>query len=215
MDLQIECQAQPTLAQVFKRIVDITIAFTGLIVLSPVFFLIAILIKLESQGPAIFRQLRVGQDGCLFVLYKFRTMREADQDQPDESFVEGAEDRIKFNLYQKISDHPRLTFIGRILRRSSLDELPQLWNVLNGEMSVVGPRPILPEQKTLYGKALINYIQLRPGITGFWQVSGRNRLSFLERVSCDEFYFCNQSLGLDFVILVRTVWVVLSQEGAY
>jgi lipopolysaccharide/colanic/teichoic acid biosynthesis glycosyltransferase len=215
VDIQIECQAQLPLAQVFKRVIDVTVALASLAILSPLLLFIAGLIRIESQGSVIFRQLRVGKGGVLFTLYKFRTMREPDNGRSDESFIEHEEDRLKFSLYQKLATHPRLTTVGRILRRTSLDELPQLWNVINGEMSLVGPRPFLPEQTQLYGPPYVDYIQMRPGITGLWQVSGRNKLSFFERVDCDEYYFCHQSLGFDFVILVKTIWVVICQDGAY
>jgi exopolysaccharide production protein ExoY len=115
----------------------------------------------------------------------------------------------------KIRNDPRITPVGRFLRKFSLDELPQLWSVLKGDMSLVGPRPFLPEQRDLYGAGYPSYCQVRPGLTGLWQVSGRNRLSFIQRAALDGYYLANWSILLDLVILMRTVWVVARQDGAY
>ena len=200
---------------VFKRAFDFTLACFGLVLLSPLFGVIILLVRASSAGRAFYKQGRVGTGGDTFQIIKFRTMREgADQESPLDTVAEPSS-RISWKTYQKLLDDPRLTKIGRILRKTSLDELPQLVNVVKGEMSLVGPRPILPDQIDYYGPSFEDYLEMRPGMTGLWQVSGRNRLSFEERVRIDRDYFKNWSLSLDFRILAKTLAVVLRGDGAY
>ena len=184
-----------------KRVFDMSSAALGLVLLSPIFLLIAVLIKLDSHGPVFYLQERAGLEGCRFTVVKFRTM------------VDGAE-RIGSGLYVTRDDH-RITRVGRILRRFSLDELPQLWNVLGGEMSVVGPRPALPYQAVYYTQRETRRLAMRPGITGWSQVCGRNALSWPQRIEKDVWYVDQFSLGLDARILFRTVRVCLRGEGLY
>ncbi len=198
-----------------KRWLDICGATFGLILFCPLFLLIAFLQQLEIPGKVFYRQERVGRDGKRFWLIKFRTMRDCSGEDLDQYFRKGAYTRLEYEIYQKTPDDPRVTRVGRLLRRSSLDELPQLWNVLRGEMSLVGPRPFLPEQLDLYGPAYVDYQKMAPGMTGLWQISGRNKLTFQERVRLDEKYVREWNFRMDIKILLMTPWVVLSQRGAF
>jgi len=183
-----------------KRLLDTFLAFIVLIVLCPCFVLIALLVRLDSPGPALFRQSRVGRKGKLFVLFKFRTMRWGTPDIPTDTMAR-----------QSISPVTRL---GRVLRRTSLDELPQLVNILRGDMSFVGPRPALPTQEFVNeSRRAVGVDTLLPGITGWAQVSGRDALSDVEKVACDRYYRENLSLQLDANIVIRTVAAVFSGRG--
>jgi exopolysaccharide biosynthesis polyprenyl glycosylphosphotransferase len=194
-----------------KRCLDISVALCALIVLSPLLILIAILIAFDSPGPLLHRRYVFGQGGRLFDALKFRTM-----------YVDGAEIleafphlREELNATHKLKDDPRVTMVGRILRRYSLDELPQLFNVLTGDMSLVGPRMITRPEQEKYGKMRLNLFAVKPGITGLWQTSGRSDLSYEERVRIDMYYIRNYSLWLDLMIILKTVPAVLRGHGAY
>ncbi len=198
-----------------KFSIDLAATLIGGLFVLPVIGLIALLIKLDSPGPIFYSQIRIGQGGQHFKAWKFRTMvRNADKALKDylEAHPELQEDWLKD---QKLRRDPRVTRIGRFLRRTSLDELPQLWNILRGEMSLVGPRPIIDEEIPRYGDKFQLYTKVIPGLTGLWQVSGRNNITYEERVSLDAYYVRNWSVWLDVYILLRTVWVVLTGEGAY
>ncbi|PYS90696.1 MAG: hypothetical protein DMF64_14280 [Acidobacteria bacterium] len=209
-------------ARVVKRSLDICVAALTLTLLAPVWLIIALLIKLDSRGPVFYRQERVGMDGRVFLFLKFRTMR-ADADdrahreyqrklimgQPDTNL--GDERRPVYKLHTD----PRVTRVGRVLRRLSLDELPQLLNVLRGDMSIVGPRPPIPYEVEAYELWHRKRLDMKPGLTGLWQVSGRNRLSFDEMVKLDLFYIENWSLLLDLKIILRTLPVMLRGDDAY
>jgi exopolysaccharide biosynthesis polyprenyl glycosylphosphotransferase len=198
-------------ARAFKRMVDVLGAGIGLLVLSPFLLLIAVLIRLDSPGPPLYRQIRVGRDGRLFSVVKFRSMiRDADQHKEEILHLNEAAGPMF-----KIRDDPRLTRMGRFLRRISLDELPQLWNVLRGDMSLVGPRPALPEEVADYTAWQRRRLSTSPGMTGLWQVSGRSDIPFDEMVLLDIYYIENWSPLLDATILVRTVPKVLLGTGAY
>jgi len=201
---------------IFKRSIDIVLSLTTLIVLLPLMLLIALSVKLTSRGPLIYKQARVGRDGRTFTMYKFRTMY------PDGDVVLQALLRScprsaeEWNIYQKLRFDPRITSIGHLLRKTSLDELPQLFNVLFGHMSMVGQRPILPKQIEAYGKEhFAEYIRSRPGITGLWQVSGRNALSFEKRAALGTQYSRQWSNRYDFVLLLKTVPALLKSDDAY
>jgi exopolysaccharide biosynthesis polyprenyl glycosylphosphotransferase len=198
-------------ALVLKRIVDVTGALAGLTLGAPVFGLIALAIRLDSPGPILFRQTRVGIGGRPFELYKFRSMYEGAEAQLEQLRELNETDGPIF----KMRNDPRLTRVGRFLRRTSLDELPQLWNILRGEMSLVGPRPPIPDEVDQYADWHKKRLEVRPGLTGLWQVSGRSLLSFDEMVLLDIYYIENWSLWLDLKILLRTVPHVLSSKGAY
>jgi exopolysaccharide biosynthesis polyprenyl glycosylphosphotransferase len=196
---------------ILKRAMDIVIGGLGALVISPLLAVIAISIRLDSPGPALFRQVRVGRGGRSFTIYKFRSM------------VENAEDVRRYldamneadGPIFKMKDDPRCTRVGRILRRLSLDELPQLYNVLRGEMSLVGPRPALPSEVAQYQDWHKKRLDVSPGMTGLWQVSGRNKLSFDEMVLLDVYYAENWSPTSDLRIILKTVPLVLIGEGAY
>jgi lipopolysaccharide/colanic/teichoic acid biosynthesis glycosyltransferase len=203
-----------SLPEVFRLLRDILLAALGLLLFWPVFLLVSLAIYIDSPGPVLFRQERLGRAGRPFTLLKFRSMR-LDADSLLDAFLEADPGfRLAWQQNQKLWNDPRCTRLGAFLRRSSLDELPQLWNVLRGEMSLVGPRPILPGQQAQYGPLFERYASLRPGLTGLWQVMGRNHLSFAGRIFLDQVYISQRSLLLDAYILLRTIWVVLSGQGA-
>jgi len=204
-----------------KRISDLAIASVTLAILSPFWLLIALLIKLDSQGPVLYAQERVGMDGRIFLVYKFRTMRvDADSEihrEYQRKFIAGHadanvgdDDRPAY----KLRNDPRVTRVGRVLRRLSLDEVPQLFNVLRGDMSVVGPRPPIPYEVEAYELRHRKRLDMKPGLTGLWQVSGRNRLPFEEMVKLDLFYIENWSLLSDLKIVLRTVLVMIRGDGS-
>ena len=196
-----------------KRCVDLVGAAVGLLVASPVMVLIALLVMLESKGPVFFRQGRVGRGGRLFKIFKFRTMVAGAEERRDELLTQSIyPDR---RLFKVVAD-PRLTRIGGFLRRTSLDELPQLFNVLTGEMSLVGPRPPIPSEVELYEAHHYARFDVKPGITGPWQVNGRNKVTDFEQIVALETHYIREwSLLSDIGILFRTAWVVFSMNGAH
>lgn len=202
------------LPRFLKRSFDLVVAGSALLVLSPIFILTALWVKSDG-GPAFFSQPRVGKNGKKFYCYKFRSMRTDAEDYLKhylESHPDAAEEWRK---YQKLRNDVRITKVGHIIRRTSIDELPQLLNVLKGDMSLVGPRPIMPGQEDYYGDDFVYYESVRPGITGPWQVSGRNRLTFSERVLLESCYARNWSLWMDIVILLKTIPALLKSEQAF
>jgi Undecaprenyl-phosphate galactose phosphotransferase WbaP len=202
-------------AGMLKRGLDLLLALPAFIVLSPVFLFIAIAIKLTSSGPVFYAHVRQGRDGKAFEALKFRTMFQNGKCILLEHFQKHPEERAAWQRDQKLKSDPRVTPVGQWLRRYSLDELPQICNVLLGQMSLVGPRPIVSAEIQKYGRGYDLYSRVRPGITGLWQVSGRNNTTYPERVELDEYYVRNWSIWLDAYILVRTVRAVFSAEGAY
>lgn len=196
---------------VLKRLMDITVALVGLILLSPLMLIIALAIKLDSPGPVLFRQVRVGKGEREFVMYKFRSMREGAEEELEKL---EAQNEAAGPLF-KIRQDPRCTRVGRFLRRTSLDELPQLYNVLRGEMSLVGPRPPLPREVARYQPWHRIRLEVAPGMTGLPQVSGRSNLTFDEMAFLDLYYIQNWSPALDILILLRTIPQVLFSNGAY
>jgi exopolysaccharide biosynthesis polyprenyl glycosylphosphotransferase len=203
-----------------KRISDLGIAAVTLALLSPFWLLIALLIKFDSKGPFFYTQERVGMDGRIFVVYKFRTMRmDSDSEihrEYQRKFIAGDAEANVGDANKpayKLRDDPRITRVGRILRRLSIDEVPQLFNVLRGDMSIVGPRPPIPYEVEAYELRHRKRLDMKPGLTGLWQVSGRNRLPFEEMVKLDLFYIENWSLLFDLKIIMRTVMVMLRGDG--
>jgi len=206
-----------------KRVMDLVLAMMVLIITAPVMLLIALLIKLDSPGPVLFKQVRLGHGGRPFIFYKFRTMyHNADpevhrryvqsfiQNQlPNSCSLDGSPSPVF-----KLTQDPRVTRVGRILRRTTLDELPQIFNVIKGEMSLVGPRPPLPYEVQEYQEWHKRRLATIPGITGWWQVRGRSRVPFDEMVRMDLDYISQQSLWLDFKILILTIPAVISGKGA-
>ena len=195
-----------------KRALDIVAAGLGLFVLSPFLLLIALLVKLDSPGPALFKQRRVGLNGREFWMYKFRSMV-VDAEAQLESLKTMNE--VKGGVTFKMAQDPRVTYIGRILRKSSLDEFPQLFNVLCGEMSLVGPRPPLPDEVVLYTPIQKRRLTVTPGCTGLWQINGRSKTTFQRMIELDLEYIENWSLCRDLFIVLKTVRVVLKMEGSY
>lgn len=199
------------LAHLQKVLVDYTIALIAIIVLMPLYALIALLVKLDSQGPVVYRRRVMGVNGHQFDAFKFRTMR------IDGDAILAAHPELKEELERtgKLKDDPRITRIGKILRKTSLDEIPQLINVLRNEMSIVGPRMISPPEMAIYKQMGMNLLTVKPGITGLWQVSGRSDVSYDERIRLDMYYIRNWSIWLDIQLLLRTLPAVLSHRGAY
>ena len=206
----------PLLARhsMLKRSFDVAAALLILIAAAPVMVLLALLVKLDG-GPILFRHRRVGAGGTAFQCLKFRTMV-VDADRAlNDLLARDATARAEWDAEFKLRHDPRITWLGRFLRKSSLDELPQLFNVLAGQMSLVGPRPIVYQEIARYSTKIADYYTCRPGITGLWQVSGRNDVTYAERVALDSRYAREWSLSGDAMILIQTVRVVLFRAGAY
>jgi lipopolysaccharide/colanic/teichoic acid biosynthesis glycosyltransferase len=195
---------------VVKRVTDVLIAVASLVTLSPFMFLIALLIRLTSPGPAVFRQVRCGLNGRRFVFYKFRSMCD-NAEELKSSLMHLNQKSTAF----KISNDPRLTALGRFLRKFSIDEWPQLWNVLKGDMSLVGPRPAVPEEVTMYQNWQRRRLRMRPGLTCLWALAGRDGLDFDTWMKLDMEYIDSWSLGLDWNILLRTIPRALTGRGAH
>lgn len=198
-------------ALLVKRAIDVVGAIFGLIVLAPIFLIAALAVVFTSPGPALFSQKRVGRKGQEFNCYKFRSMQTDAEDQLEHL----SEHNETTGPVFKIRNDPRVTPVGRLLRRSSMDELPQLWNVLRGEMSLVGPRPPIPEEVSQYSMRDLQRLAVKPGITGLWQVSGRSDIDFDTWVEMDLRYIETWSLALDLKLLLLTIPAVFSGKGAY
>lgn len=196
-----------------KRVLDVVVAVALLVVAAPLLAILALAVRLTSPGPALFRQVRVGQAGRPFRILKLRTMADGAEARLDD---EGPLRRayLANNFKVPAAVDPRLTTIGRFLRRTSLDELPQLLNVVRGDMSLVGPRPVVPAELAMYGDAAALYEAVRPGLSGYWQVHGRSTVIGAERIALDEYYLRNRTIWLDLKILARTVPAVVSRRGA-
>jgi len=198
-----------------KRAMDLVMAFTVLTFVSPLLLAIYALLKIFDPGPALFSQLRVGRDGRTFTVYKFRTMRIDAQERLDHLLATDPEAAAEWAKFQKLRHDPRVTILGRILRKSSMDELPQLLNIVRGEMSVIGPRPVTSGEIHRYGAEYPYYTAVRPGVLGLWQVKGRNKLTYPERIAYDVQYVKTWSIWQDIKILFMAVPVVLLGLGAY
>ncbi len=202
------------LPRLMKRIVDIVGSSVGLFVLMPLFAAVALIIRRDG-GPAFFTQPRVGQEGRIFQCYKFRSMRIDAEDALTRTLAEDPAAAEEWNKFQKLKNDVRITKFGEFMRKTSIDELPQLINVLKGDMSLVGPRPCMEGQEDFYAEDFSSYEAVRPGITGPWQVSGRNQLTFKERVSLEAWYARNWSLWLDIVIILKTFPTLLKRGQAF
>lgn len=228
MGVEVKKKVLNPLDTFIKRVMDIIFSFILLILSSPIWLLTMLLIRLDSPGPIFFTQQRVsrkwdqsepvdgntGQVHMIRVL-KFRTMV-MDAEQTLQAYLQAnPQARVEWEQTQKLKHDPRITRVGKWIRMFSVDEIPQFLNVLKGEMSLVGPRPMMIDQIKQYGKDIEVYTSVRPGITGLWQVSGRNNTTFQERAAFDKYYVHNWSVWLDIYILLRTVWVVISRDGAY
>jgi len=197
-----------------KRSIDIVGALTFFILFGPLYLLVALCVGISMGRPVHFWQHRLGASGQRFRFYKFRSMVRDSEHVLDEFLSRNDMARTEWDTFQKLEKDPRITPIGVFIRKLSLDELPQFWNVLKGDMSLVGPRPCMERQRSLYGKGWEHYCAMRPGITGLWQVSGRNRLSYARRVELDVEYVSNWSLWLDIKILLKTVRTVITGDGS-
>lgn len=195
----------------FKRFFDIVLSIIGSVVLSPVILIVFIVIKLDSEGKAIFGHERIGKDMKKIKVYKFRTMYSNSQEIFD-NFTE--EQKQEFYENFKLDNDPRITRVGNFLRKTSLDELPQLFNILKGDMTIVGPRPIVEEEIKKYGNKVEKVFSVLPGLTGYWQANGRSDTTYEERVKMDMHYVQNRSLLLDFKIILKTFISVIKRDGA-
>ena len=199
-----------------KNVFDFSLTAVGTICISPLLVYIAYRIKKEDPGPIFFAHERIGKNGKPFPCYKFRSMVTNSQEMLQQYLTENPAAKEEWEQEFKLKNDPRVTPIGKVLRRTSLDELPQIFNVLQGEMSLVGPRPVIQEElDKYYGETAKLYCTVKPGITGLWQVSGRSDTTYDERVAMDESYINNRSFLGDIVILWKTIGVVALKKGAY
>jgi Undecaprenyl-phosphate galactose phosphotransferase WbaP len=215
LGLEVRCQLINPTHQAIKRIVDLGLILISLPILIPAFLLLMFVIKLDSPGPIFYTQKRVGRDGCDILIWKFRTMMKNAESVLEAILEKDIALRGEWEQNFKLKNDPRVTRVGNFLRRTSLDELPQLCNVLKRDMSLIGPRPIVSEEIPLYGDDFEIFKQVPPGMTGMWQISGRNDLSYDERIGLDVYYVQNWSIWLDLHILMHTLFIVLQGRGAY
>ena len=199
-------------AYLVKRVLDVVASAILLVLLMPVFFAVAVAIRLEDPGPILFKQKRVGRWGTLFTMWKFRSMYTDAEERKKELM---AQNEMEGGVIFKMKDDPRVTKVGRIIRKTSIDELPQLWNVLKGDMSLVGPRPPVPQEVDEYSLSDRRRLEVIPGITCIWQVSGRSDIPFDQQVELDVQYIQSQSFWSDIKILLKTVPALLFGTGAY
>lgn len=214
-DLQLASEGAAPIGLTSKRIADIVIALSGIVLLAPLLIICFIATVVSSPGSALFRHRRVGFNGKCFDCLKFRTMATDSSERLRQLLESDPVVAAEWATNRKLRHDPRVTAIGDILRKSSLDELPQLFNVLRGEMSIVGPRPITDEELLRYASSIDAYLACRPGITGLWQVSGRSSTTYNKRVACDTFYARNWSMTLDAKILIVTIPSLLLTDSAY
>lgn len=201
-------------ADLAKAVFDRVFAALALLFFAPFLILISLVIFLGDGGPILFRHKRVGRDGRSFNCLKFRTMANNAEERLSAILASDPKARAEWEANQKLEDDPRITCVGEFFRKTSLDELPQFWNVLRGEMSVVGPRPIVEEEAKHYGEHFEDYLSVRPGVTGLWQVMGRSRTTYTERVAMDVDYVRNRSFRMDLWIILKTIKVMLLRDGA-
>lgn len=212
---QISLPAKLFRYRVIKRSIDIVLVLLALPIVLPVLTVVAILMKLTSPGPIFFSHRRIRQNGAFFSMWKFRTMCVNSTEVLNDYLRENPEARAEWLATHKLRYDPRVTPIGAFLRRYSIDELPQIWNVLAGTMSLVGPRPIVAAEVEKYKEKFEHYCRVKPGLTGIWQISGRSGISYDERVDMDCDYVNRWSLSRDFIILFKTFRAVLEQDGAF
>ena len=216
LSLRIHNNLARPIPQLMKRAFDLTAASLLLLLVAPLMLLIAAKLRLVDKGPAFFAHTRIGRHGQLFKCYKFRTMVPNAKEVLENLLANDARARAEWDRDFKLRNDPRITPLGAFLRKTSLDELPQLLNVIRGEMSLVGPRPVVPSELERYGEARVYYLQVRPGLTGLWQISGRNDVDYQRRVTLDAWYVRNWTLWYDILILFKTLLIVPSRSnGAY
>lgn len=200
-----------SLYEVIKRLIDVICSFIGVVVLSPLFIIIAIIIKTTSKGPVFFSQKRVGKNGKEFDMYKFRSMV-VNAEELKEKLA--AKNEMSGPMF-KMKDDPRVTKVGKFIRKTSLDELPQLWNVLKGDMSLVGPRPSLPKEVDKFEKWMCKRLEVKPGLTCYWQVSGRNNIDFEDWMKLDIRYVEERSTWVDIKLIFKTARVLFGDKNAH
>jgi exopolysaccharide production protein ExoY len=210
-----DSETQPPVGGAFKRGFDIAGAIAGILLLSPLILMLALLVKFSGGGRIFYGHPRIGRNGNVFRCLKFRTMVENGDHLLAQHFAKNPELRDEWIATRKLQNDPRVTQVGAVLRKLSLDELPQIFNILRGDMSFVGPRPVVEDELELYGPAADYYLKSRPGLTGLWQVSGRNDVSYGTRVAFDRHYVENWSFVFDLKILIRTFPAVFSSRGSY
>lgn len=202
---------RPETYKFVKRFFDIVLASIGMIVLSPIFLIISLAIKLESKGPIFFKHTRIGKDGKIIKIYKFRSM------------VNNAEDMIKeftpeqmkeYRENYKLTNDPRITKVGKFLRKTSLDELPQIINIIKGDLSIIGPRPVVSDELKKYGTNTRKFLSVTPGLTGYWAANGRSCTSYEQRMQMELFYIDNLSWKMDIKVFFKTIEAVIKREGA-
>jgi len=215
MIIKIKNRLKNPFYRAMKRLFDLIVGSMLLILSLPVMLVLAVLIKFDSKGPIIYRHRRIGYKGREFDCLKFRTMVDGADKKLDEILNDNPELREEWDKYKKLPDDPRVTKFGRVLRQMSLDELPQLINVIKGDMSLVGPRPVLYEELKLFEEGSDYYLEVKPGITGLWQISGRSDIDFKKRAELEIWYVKNYSLWLDITVIIRTFKVVITKAGAY
>lgn len=202
-----------TVYNAMKRLFDIILTWIALIVLSPVFLIIAILIKVDSKGKVFYKHKRIGKNGEYIYLYKFRSMY-SDSKERLEKLLEDPEIRKEWEENFKLENDPRITRVGKFLRKTSLDELPQLINILSGDMSIVGPRPVIDVEIDKYGKNKAKFLSVTPGLTGWWACNGRSATTYKERMKLELYYVDNRSFKLDLKVIFKTFISVLKRDGA-
>ncbi|MFR3174550.1 MAG: sugar transferase [Clostridium sp.] len=206
----IENERSNILYEVIKRIIDIVASFIGLILLSPLILIVSMLIKLESKGEVIFKQKRVGLNGKEFYMYKFRSMVINAEELKEQLESQNEMSGPMF----KIKDDPRITKVGKFIRKTSIDELPQLINVIKGDMSLVGPRPSLPKEVKKFEQWMMERLEVKPGLTCIWQISGRNNIDFEDWMKLDIKYVRERSLVLEFKLIFKTIFVLFGDKNA-
>ena len=206
-----EILTQKTTYQTIKRILDVILSSIGLVILLPVFALIGIAIKIESKGPIFFKHTRIGKNGKIIKIYKFRTMVK-NAEQLIKDFT--PEQKKEYAEYYKLAKDPRVTKIGKILRKTSLDELPQLINIIKGELSLIGPRPVVNGEIEKYGENIEKFLSITPGLTGYWAANGRSGTTYEQRMEMELYYVDNMSFILDVKIFFKTIEAVLKRQGA-
>lgn len=202
-----------TVYNAMKRLFDIILTWIALIVLSPVFLIIAILIKVDSKGKVFYKHKRIGKNGEYIYLYKFRSMY-SDSKERLEKLLEDPEIRKEWEENFKLENDPRITRVGKFLRKTSLDELPQLINILSGDMSIVGPRPVIDGEIDKYGKNKAKFLSVTPGLTGWWACNGRSATTYKERMKLELYYVDNRSFKLDLKVIFKTFISVIKRDGA-
>ena len=215
LGLEVEQKLTLVIPQIVKRAFDLAVSVGAAIVLSPLLLTLCLIVRLSSPGPIFYGQQRIGRGNKMFKLWKFRSMVIDADEFLHRHLQENAAANEEWMRDHKLKRDPRVTWIGRFLRKTSLDELPQLWNVISGEMSLVGPRPIVQKEVAKYGQFFAQYKRVTPGVTGLWQISGRNNTTYELRIQIDDYYVRNWSLSMDIYILMRTLKTVFLSEGAY